>query len=96
MSNMVLLEESEPKIPNNPDYCSKMLARHHKRARAKTRIRVESMVGVFDMFSLKIVSPLWRNDLSFATSNTVLPLAMWRMVSATPASLSMTVVSMTP
>ena len=44
---------------------SKMFAHHHRRAGDKTRIRVESMVAVFDLFSLKIVSPLWRNDLVY-------------------------------
>ena len=42
-----------------------MFAHHHRRAGDKTRIRVESMVDVFDLFSLKIVSPLWRNDLVY-------------------------------
>ena len=44
---------------------SKMFAHHHRRAVAKTRICVESMVGVFDLFSLKIVLPLWRNNLVY-------------------------------
>ena len=44
---------------------SKMFAHHHRRAGDKMRICVESMVGVFDLFSLKIVSPLWRNDLVY-------------------------------
>ena len=44
---------------------SKMFAHHGKRAGDKTKICVESMVGVFDLFSLKIVSPLWRNDLVY-------------------------------
>ena len=42
-----------------------MLAHHHRRAGDKMRIRVESMVDVFDLFSLKIVSPMWRNDLVY-------------------------------
>ena len=42
-----------------------MFAHHHRRAGDKTRIRVESMVDVFDLFSLKIVLPLWRNDLVY-------------------------------
>ena len=46
---------------------SKMFAHHGRRAGDKTKICVESMVGVFDLFSLKIVSPLWRNDLVYVS-----------------------------
>ena len=42
-----------------------MFAHHGRRAGDKTKICVESMVGVFDLFSLKIISPLWRNDLVY-------------------------------
>ena len=42
-----------------------MFAHHQRRAGDKTRICVKSMVDVFDLFSLKIVSPLWHNDLVY-------------------------------